>query len=127
MGKALILGSIAVAALAFSFPALAEVVYVPYAETVAKTVSVPTVGYKAKTVYVAQTVYEPETTYVEQTVYETQYKWRAVETAPAVVAAPVVAYWYPRQYYAAPTPAPAPERTKVAHHRQHRKVVLAAN
>jgi hypothetical protein len=94
---------------------------------VAKTVSIPTVGYKAKTVYVPQTVYEPETTYVDQTVYETQYKWRAVETTPAVVAPPVVAYWHPPQYYAASTRAPAPERVKVAHHRQHRKVVLAAN
>jgi hypothetical protein len=125
--RAFIFGSVAIGALVFSLPASAEVIYVPYAETVAKTVSVPTFGYRAKTVYVAQTVYEPATTYVDQTVYETQYRWRAVETAPTVVAAPVVAYWHPGQYYAASAPAPAPERVKVAHHRQHRKVLLAAN
>jgi hypothetical protein len=127
MARTLIFGSVAIGALAFSLPAFAEVVYVPVVETVAKTVSVPTVGYKAKTVYVAQTVYEPTTTYVDQTVYETQYRWRAVETTPAAVATPVVAYWYPQQYYAVSTPTPAPERVKVAHQRQHRKVVLAAN
>ncbi len=126
MVRAFIFGSVAIGALAFSLPASAEVVYVPYAETVAKTVSVPTVGYRAKTVYVAQTVYEPATTYVDQTVYETQYRWRAVETAPAVVAAPI-AYWYPGQHYAASPPAPAAERVKVAYHRQHRRVLLAAN
>src|SRR3974390_1730651 len=112
MVRTVIVGSVALGALALSLPASAEGVYVPYAETVAKTVSVPTVGYKAKIVYVAQTVYEPETTYVDQTVYETQYKWRAVETTPAAVATPVVAYWYPQQYYAVSTPTPAPERVK---------------